>query len=613
MKPATITTRLTITFAALTAVVVAPAAVALYWTVAASFRSESIEKARERALSVANSILAQLDEDILVEFEGPPIHFAGLRPSGESWAILRGDDSEEHVAGAFSHGLDARIDAIAEPVESPEGRPLRLAKVPLVRDTGLQWKDLPRPVRSAAASTDPESPFLSARRDIRKGENVIEVKTLTPDGIHELKIAKDGRIVKVSEDALPSLLEPHFAAHLPVDLRTCDHLSSAWQTCDGQLIAVFSGIASDGRTVRVAVNPLGERFLLDANGLVVGIDPASRLFVLSAVDVSQEIDRLNILVLGVGIGAPGVWIGLILIGWFVARRAMSPVARIVDATRRVRVADLSARVPVGSGDDELTSIATTINEMLERLETGYRRERQFTEDASHELRGPLAKIQADTELALSRDRDSDEYREALERIGGYARRMKQLVESLLLLARIDGEADDLAKSSFDLTELLLESISTFPDAEAARIHVELGASAEPIRAVGEPNLIGTALHNLIENALRYSPPSSSVRVRLRPNHAYVRVEVEDSGRGIPPADRERVFDRFRRLDPARTRESGGSGLGLSIVRSVALLHRTSVRIGASTSGGTLVEWELPSSTNGNEAHGVRTGAVETPR
>jgi signal transduction histidine kinase len=596
-KAYSITARLTVTFAVLTAAVLAPAAVGIYFVVAGFYSVESMEKATDRARWVADSLLRQLDKDFLVEFDGQPLEIPGLATGAEDWAVIRAGGEREHAAGAFAAGLTPELGSPETIVEGPDGRPLRVASVILVRDTGLALDELAPQVREVLEKTCPEAAFLSARRDVSKGVTVIQLRKLGPDRIFEIKVSGEGELLKAHEEELPQELDPAFLQYVSESDRPQADLCVSWQPCAGQLIAVIQGTSATGEATRCAMNRLGERFLLDPSGRVIGPDPESRLVVVAAVDVSQEIARRRTFLLGVLLSAPAVWLGLVLIGWFVARRAMSPVGKIVESTRSVRLSDLSGRVPVGAGDDELTRIAHTINDMLDRLESGYQRERRFTGDASHELRGPLTKIQADAELALARDRTLEEYRDALGRIGGYARRMKRLVESLLLLARLDGRQEDLKKEPFDLTQLVVETVNTFPEEDIQRVQIQVGESKAPISVLGERSLIGTAIHNVVENAFRYSPQGSPVVVRLSPNGTRVFVEVEDHGAGLSGEDRDRVFDRFYRVDASRGSDTGGYGLGLAIVRSIATVHGTEVSLREAEGGGTVAVLELPAANS----------------
>jgi signal transduction histidine kinase len=174
----------------------------------------------------------------------------------------------------------------------------------------------------------------------------------------------------------------------------------------------------------------------------------------AATDASPEVAATAELGLTIGVGLPLLWGAIVFIGGSVTRRALSPVKHIVDTVERIELSRLDERLHVGEVEDELSSIATTVNRMLDRIEEGYGRERQFTGDASHELRGPLAKVIADIDVSLSQERAPEEYRETLMRCRRYAERMQHLVESLLWLARLDARGAAVKLRPFDLTDLL---------------------------------------------------------------------------------------------------------------------------------------------------------------
>jgi two-component system OmpR family sensor kinase len=268
------------------------------------------------------------------------------------------------------------------------------------------------------------------------------------------------------------------------------------------------------------------------------------------------------------------------------------VKRIVETVEDVEVSRLDKRLPVGPVGDELDRISATINNMLARLEEGYARERQFTGDASHELRNPLAKVIADIDVTLKKERDSSEYRETLVRCRGYARGMERLVESLLWLARLPVAPQAMNGTTFELTNLAAETVGMLPEEEAARIQLELDDVGRSIHVRGKPELIRVMLQNLLQNALRYSPGTSPVTLRLAVDGDLARIDVQDHGDGIPEEDLEHVFSRFFRVDRSRARQTGGFGLGLAIVEEIAKEHGADVRLRNQSEGGLAATFHL---------------------
>jgi signal transduction histidine kinase len=172
--------------------------------------------------------------------------------------------------------------------------------------------------------------------------------------------------------------------------------------------------------------------------------------------------------------------------------------------------------------------------------------------------------------------------------------MQRLTEALLILARLDGGLQRLELKPFDVADLAMALVGALPAASAKRLRLELGASAEPMQALGHRHLIGVLLRNLIDNALRYSPSESPVDLRIGRTNGRIDIEVQDAGPGIPPEQVALAFNRFHRLEESRSRETGGVGLGLSIVQAVADVHHTEVRLEQGTAGGTVAAFSLPS-------------------
>ena len=278
------------------------------------------------------------------------------------------------------------------------------------------------------------------------------------------------------------------------------------------------------------------------------------------------------------IGYPIVVLGVALVSFWLAGRALAPVEAIRARVAQVEgTSELDARVPVPSGGDEIARLALTMNDMLERLQAASERQRRFVGDASHELRSPLATIRAAYEIAALHP-DHHTWAETSHDVLAELDRVDRLVEDLLLLARADEHGLRLRRVDVDLDDLLLS--------EATRLRkvgtLEVVVDAPPARVQGDPAHLGRALRNLTDNAARHA--RSRIDLRLRIEDSMVRIEVEDDGPGIPDADRERVFERFVRLDQSRTRVSGGTGLGLAIARQISRAHAGDLKVEAGRSG-----------------------------
>jgi heavy metal sensor kinase len=258
-------------------------------------------------------------------------------------------------------------------------------------------------------------------------------------------------------------------------------------------------------------------------------------------------------------------------GLFLAQRALKPVDEITEKARSIEEHDLSQRLPVKTRD-ELGKLAATLNEMIERLEKAFQRQQQFTSDASHELRAPLAIIEAESTLALGKGRTADEYRGSLETISQETRHMSHIIEQLLTLARADAGKEKLSLGPVNLGALITELSS---DVEILcrdkGLEFQMGEMAD-LTTSGDETRLRRLFLNLLDNAIRYTPSGGKVTVSLGREGDMAVVAVSDTGIGILTEHQAHIFDRFYRVDKARSRSEGGSGLGLAIAKTIAEAH-----------------------------------------
>ena len=276
-----------------------------------------------------------------------------------------------------------------------------------------------------------------------------------------------------------------------------------------------------------------------------------------------------------------------LVTWLVTARALSPVDAIRAEVDAISTRDLHRRVPDPPGDDEISRLAATMNRMLERLDAGQQRARRFVSDASHELRSPVAAIRQFAEVALAHP-ERTAVSELAEVVLEEDVRLQRLVEDLLLLTRIDEGTIPHPTGAVDLDDLLLEDAARLRASTNLKIDVR---SVSAGRVIGDAEQLERLIRNLTDNAARHA--RDVVRLSLQEVGGRTILCVDDDGIGVDPAEREHVFQRFVRLEAARDRDSGGSGLGLSIVREVATFHGGAVRILDSDLGGTRFEVDLP--------------------
>jgi heavy metal sensor kinase len=279
------------------------------------------------------------------------------------------------------------------------------------------------------------------------------------------------------------------------------------------------------------------------------------------------------LVIGLIVGLP-LALGLAGVGgYFVARRALSPVERMARRAREINAERLGARIDVENPHDELGLLAEAFNETLCRLERSFEQLKRFTSDASHELRTPLTAIRSVGEVGLQQGGNRHHYREVIGSMLEETGRLSRLVESLLSISRADSGQIRLEQATIALLPLVREASSLLDVlAEEKGQTVSLDGD-ESIRVKTDVVILRQVVINLLDNAIKYSPRSGHISVLVLRNDSLTAcVEIEDCGPGIPPEHRDKIFDRFYRIDEARSREAGGAGLGLAIAKWGAEAH-----------------------------------------
>jgi two-component system, OmpR family, sensor kinase len=282
-----------------------------------------------------------------------------------------------------------------------------------------------------------------------------------------------------------------------------------------------------------------------------------------------------------GAGAAVMAIGLCG-GWFLSARATRPIQSITETARAITATDLSRRIATEETESELGALALTLNETFERLQTAFERQVRFTADASHELRTPLSVIHSQAELSLSRERSAVEYKQSLETCLRAAKRMKSLVESLLVLARADAGKLVLNQETFDLAAAAEECVALVtPRAQERQVQLEIRKPADAGGTAGlsiyaDRTRIMQLMTNLLANAIQYNREGGKVTLTLAPTETEMVLAVADTGVGISAEDQAKVFERFFRADKSRSRDMGGSGLGLAICRSIMEAHHGAI-------------------------------------
>ncbi|HET9161837.1 MAG TPA: ATP-binding protein [Solirubrobacterales bacterium] len=302
-------------------------------------------------------------------------------------------------------------------------------------------------------------------------------------------------------------------------------------------------------------------------------------------DAQEEVERTFLVVGGIAL------VAALLGGYLIAARTASPLRRMAATVEEVRSGDLTPRLREdAAAAPELRALIAAFNRMLDRLDLAFSQQRGFVSDASHELRTPLTAIRGQLEvLAGGADTSAAEVRRVKTVTIAEVERMERLVDELLELAQF-GERSKMETSQVDLAGLLREL------AGADTTGIELGELAEG-HITGSPELLARVVRNLLANARRHAGGSGRVILSAVATDGRVTVGVDDDGPGIPPGERERVFERFHRIDPARDRDSGGSGLGLAISQEIVEAHAGRIWVEDSALGGARAAFELPGFTS----------------
>lgn len=295
--------------------------------------------------------------------------------------------------------------------------------------------------------------------------------------------------------------------------------------------------------------------------------------------------------------------------WMAVRYLTRPLREIAAAATLIEHGHGEIAIPGSGARDEIDALAGALGRAFSRLRDAYERQARFASDAAHELRTPVAAVLAQAEVATRRERTVDQYREAMDRIVEAAQRMQQTLDALLLVARGDSDAKSVREGAADLATVVREvAAGCGPHANSRAVEIRVDAP-ETVPLGGDPRLLAILVRNLVDNAVAHSVSGSAVEISLSVDPAEVALRVRDRGDGIPADALPQVFDRFYRVDESRSRATGGSGLGLSLVRLIAELHGGTATAASSVGVGTTMTVHLPTNAQhnrGSDAAGAGT-------
>jgi len=292
--------------------------------------------------------------------------------------------------------------------------------------------------------------------------------------------------------------------------------------------------------------------------------------------------------------APLVLVAAAAGGYWLSQRALAPVDTIVQTARAISGTNLHSRLAKLNTGDELQRLSDTLNGMLDRIEQAFQRVSQFTADASHELRTPVALVRTEAELALRKSRGEAEYRDSLRHILLEAERTTALIEELLSLARADSGRETLNMRAVDLRETLHGLVADWQQVATIRnLQFQENVAGSDAFVLGDEIALRRVINIILDNAFKYTPPQGTVELSLTQLENQAVVVVRDTGVGIPAEEQSKIFERFYRVDKARSRDSGGAGLGLSIAQWIVQQHRGSIEVESALGQGSIFRVKLP--------------------
>ncbi len=423
--------------------------------------------------------------------------------------------------------------------------------------------------------------------------------------VNEQLEGRVGMIGKLLQNYAPARTQTRLAAELHQSLGP-DGKEILVQIFDEHGGRVFQSSWLEGRTLISAGDaeriqrkrhpyfnaaPDGEPFHGISANVVAGPHRYSIQVAQNMDDFDEATSRFRHLLLAI---IPAVLIVASLVGYWMSRLALAPVDQITRAAQEISGRNLSARLAVPEGGDELARLAETLNAMLKRIDLALKQIAQFTADASHELRTPIALMRTRAELALRRPRSAEEHRGTIEQLHAEIVRTSELVERLMLLARTDSGASLVRYVGVELAQLVGEVLAqTSVLAEQKQLIVESSLGSTPVWVLGDAQYLRQLVVILIDNAVKYTPAPGKITVSLEQSNGSAILSVADTGIGIEHLELENIFERFYRADRARSRETGGAGLGLAIGRWIAESHRGTLTAESQPGVGSVFRVSLP--------------------
>ena len=411
----------------------------------------------------------------------------------------------------------------------------------------------------------------------------LETLTITASNVVQSELAERPNLVKAAAEMDAVVHPPDFV------VQVLDGSGSPVRPSAARVpLEPYAGAAGLERGIRTVHGPDGRQWRVTIHR---GPADGPRYLIAAGAPLDELFEQWHVLLEACLIGIPLALLFAAGGGWWLGRHGLRPLTAMAAEAQAITARTLDTRLTVPPAGEELEQLADSFNRVLERLGSALSTQRRFMADASHELRTPVSIMRTAADVTLSRPvRDEGEYRDALSTVAQQGSRLTRLVDDMLLLARADGGGYPMVQSTVDLAALVEGCVREL-GARAGEKRITVRTSLEPVTLKGDEALLRRMFSNLLGNALTYTPPGGSVDVSVAKSDEGIVLRVADTGPGIPVEDRERVFERFVRLDPARA--AGGAGLGLSIARWVAQAHGGRVDIVSSGPEGSIFAANLP--------------------
>lgn len=342
---------------------------------------------------------------------------------------------------------------------------------------------------------------------------------------------------------------------------------------------------------QVLTTEFGEQKIMYLNDILI-LKDGTRIVIQIIKDMDREETYVHVLA-GIMLFIDGfVFVLAIILGYLISRKALSPIDKITNQAKQISASDLSMRIHIDGPDDELKRLSDTFNDLIARIQYSYEKQNRFTLDASHELATPMAVIKGYIDVLdrWGKD-DKDVLNESISSIKVELANMTALLDMLLFLSKGDNEIYKIEKTKFWMNDLIKELIeeSTLVDEK----HHIFCSTYPQFRIEGDRRLIKQMLRGIVDNSIKYSPEETKINIEFSLLDSKAIVEISDEGIGIPQEDIAHIFDRFYRVDKARSRSIGGSGLGLSLVKWIVDIHKGSIQVESEFEQGTKMTIKLP--------------------